>query len=56
MKKKRDFKMNGISQIKVDWKWYAIILTIFLVYMSGVSWMFLIAANARPATVHSGGY
>jgi len=56
MKEKPDIKMTGESQVKISGKWIVIVAVTTVVFFGVVGTMFVISAQSRPATVHSGGY
>lgn len=56
MKEKREIQMTGVSQVKIQGKWIVIIAVTTIVFFGVVGTMFVISAQSRPATVHTGGY
>lgn len=56
MKEKPEIQMTGVSQIKISRKWIAIVAVTTVVFFGIVGTMFVISAQSRPATVHTGGY
>ncbi|MBL4692404.1 MAG: hypothetical protein JKY92_03645 [Magnetovibrio sp.] len=53
---KKDFKMTGISQIKIKKKaiWWTVFVLVLFCAIAGI--MLWISSTSRPPTVNTGGY
>jgi hypothetical protein len=49
-KKEHKLVVTGVSQITINKKWVGIIVSILLVAIVGIGWMFKIVATARPVS------
>lgn len=56
MEDKREFQMNGVSQIKIHMKWVWITVAATIVFLMITGPMLYVASTSRPATVNTGGF